>query len=410
MTQLNLKLKPLLLAIGVLLSPGVGSAQSLPISSEIGTIGQFTHGRFEARIQFAAGDGVVSTFFLWKDGSEMADVFWNEVDIEKLGADCNGYSSNAFYGLPQVVHEEHLDAEADLCAGYHTHTMEWTPEAIVWYLDGVELRRVTGEDVAAYNDNAPEGMQMRFNLWVGRADFGGILDPAILPVHQFISYAQFSSYTPGAGDDGGDFTLLWRESFEDGIGNDWLRGSWDSPFGNSRHSPQNVDVQDGVAVLSLTPSGTTGFDGVVPADPMDLPSFKDGVLTEVPAPAPGPDMPVTPGGTTGTPVTPAPPGGTPGTPAVPGEPGGTPGTPVTPGTDPVEMPGVTPVATPVDPGAGVPAPVTPSVDPTTTEAATASSDSGGCTLQPSRPSMTWPMGSLALLGLGLLINRRRRNV
>ena len=48
----------------------------------------YTYGRFEARIRFAAGDGVISSFFLWKPGSEVAGTFWNELDFEKLGADC----------------------------------------------------------------------------------------------------------------------------------------------------------------------------------------------------------------------------------------------------------------------------------------------------------------------------------
>src|SRR5690349_4509392 len=32
----------------------------------------YTYGRFGARVRFAAGDGVISSFFLWKPGSEMA--------------------------------------------------------------------------------------------------------------------------------------------------------------------------------------------------------------------------------------------------------------------------------------------------------------------------------------------------
>src|SRR6188768_2156939 len=42
----------------------------------------YTYGRFEARIRFAASDGVISSFFLWKPGSEVAGTFWNELDFE----------------------------------------------------------------------------------------------------------------------------------------------------------------------------------------------------------------------------------------------------------------------------------------------------------------------------------------
>ena len=80
-------------------------------------------GRFEARIQFAAGDGVISSFFLWKDGSERSSVFWNELDFEKLGATCD-LQTNSIFGLPQTNHEGRGYELAGLCEGYHTYAYE----------------------------------------------------------------------------------------------------------------------------------------------------------------------------------------------------------------------------------------------------------------------------------------------
>src|SRR5262245_18469360 len=73
----------------------------------------YTYGRFEACSRFAAGDGVVSSFFLWKPGSEVAGTFWNELDFDKLGADCR-LQTNSLYGLPVVDHGEIATLEADL--------------------------------------------------------------------------------------------------------------------------------------------------------------------------------------------------------------------------------------------------------------------------------------------------------
>lgn len=226
----------------------------------------FRYGRFEARIQFAAGDGIVSTFFLWKDGSERPDVFWNEIDIEKLGANCSGYSSNALYGLPQSNHTLDVISTDDLCAGYHTHVVEWAPEHLAWSLDGTEVRRITGADALAFEENALPGMQMRFNIWVGNASFGGNFAPEALPVHQYINWVSYSAYTPGTGDDGTDFTRVWREDFDEPLDAGWSRATWASPFNNSVHSPANVTVVDGKAVLSLTPDDSLGFTGTPPAD------------------------------------------------------------------------------------------------------------------------------------------------
>ena len=38
-------------------------------SAELYTSAAYGYGRVETRMRFAAGDGVVSAFFLWKDGS-----------------------------------------------------------------------------------------------------------------------------------------------------------------------------------------------------------------------------------------------------------------------------------------------------------------------------------------------------
>lgn len=224
------------------------------------------YGKFEARIQFAPGDGVISSFFLWKDGSEMPDVFWNEIDIEKLGEDCAGYSSNALYGLPQANHNQEIPVETDLCASFHTHAIEWTPDYLAWFLDGTEVRRITGADLQAFEDNALPGMQMRFNLWVGNENFGGTFTPDVLPVHQFINWVAYSQYAPGAGDGGSDFALAWREDFDRPLSGDWFLGTWPSPYNLSVHAPSNLTIVDGKAVLSLTADDAPGFSGEVPQD------------------------------------------------------------------------------------------------------------------------------------------------
>src|SRR5690606_798187 len=179
------------------------------------------HGRFEARLMFAPGDGIVSSMFLWKLGSERDDVYWNEIDIEKVGSDCTGYSSNAIYGNPEVQSSRRHSTPSDLCTSYHTHGIEWTPEHLIWRLDGVEPRRLEDDELRAFEDNAPGGLQIRFNVWVGDASFGGNFQSSSLPARQYIDWVSYSSYTPGAGEDGGDFTPVWREDFDAPLGSQW---------------------------------------------------------------------------------------------------------------------------------------------------------------------------------------------
>lgn len=216
------------------------------------------YGRFEARVQFAPGEGVVSSYFLWKDGSS-STTSWNELDYEKTRASCQ-MQSNIWSGMgtqtPVIA-----SATADRCSAYHTYTFEWTPDYIAWFVDGTQLRRETGAVVADYTQNASQGMTIHFNVWVGNASFGGVLDPSMLPMNEYIDWVQYSSYTNGA------FQQEWREDFDGpGIPTGWAVGNWQSPFNLSIHNPANVNVVNGVAVLSMTADDATGYSGTPPVD------------------------------------------------------------------------------------------------------------------------------------------------
>ena len=226
-------------------------------SGELYTSAAYGYGRYETRIRFAAGDGVVSAFFLWKDGSEKAGTFWNELDYEKIGANCQ-LQTNALYGNPSANHTTKPTVSADLCGGFHLYTCEWTADYIAWSLDGKEIRRETGETAAAFAQNASMGMQIHFNIWPGDSSFGGNFSPSILPVHQYIDWVQFSSYANGA------FTLTWREDFNGAAApTGWLTGDWGSPKNLSTHDPRNVNFLGGYAVVSLTADDATGPAGAM---------------------------------------------------------------------------------------------------------------------------------------------------
>ncbi len=241
--------------VAVALCPQVAFAVS---SAELYTVEQYPYGRVEARVQFAPGDGVVSSFFSWKDGSEKAGTFWNELDFEKLGAECR-METNPIYGNPSANHTQKHTLELDMCGAFHTYAYEWTPEAIVWLIDGVEIRRETTAVPQAFAENASAGMQIHFNVWPGDITFGGKFDPAILPVHEYVDWVQFSKY------EGGEFKLAWREDFDAATAPaGWQTGTWASPKNNSTHAPENVNFINGYAVLSLTADDALGPAGAMP--------------------------------------------------------------------------------------------------------------------------------------------------
>jgi endo-1,3-1,4-beta-glycanase ExoK len=239
-----------------LLAPAAASAAQ---SSELYRTEAYFYGRFEARIRYAPGEGIVSSFFLWKDGSS-STTSWNELDYEKVNAACR-LQTNIWTG--KGTQSEQINTPTfDICADYHTYAFEWTPDYIAWFIDGTQIRRVTGASVTEYTKNASEGMTIHFNTWVGNSSFGGTLNASILPVRQYINWVQYSSYANGT------FQLQWREDFNDStIPTGWETGTWESPFNLSTHNPANVTFVDGIAVLSVTADNATGFSGTPPADP-----------------------------------------------------------------------------------------------------------------------------------------------
>jgi beta-glucanase (GH16 family) len=218
----------------------------------------YFYGRFEARVRYAPGEGVVSSFFLWKDGSS-STTSWHELDYEKINAACR-MQTNVWTGKG-TQNAETTTPTFDICGEYHTYSMEWTPDYIAWLIDGTQLRRVTGASVTEYTQMASQGMTIHFNLWPGDANFGGVFNSSILPVRQYVSWAQYSSYANGA------FQLQWREEFNGStLPSGWATGNWSSPANHSTHNPANVSFVNGIAVLSLTADNATGFTGTPPAD------------------------------------------------------------------------------------------------------------------------------------------------
>ncbi len=216
------------------------------------------YGRFEARVRYAPGEGVVSSFFLWKEGSS-STTSWNELDHEKINGPCR-LQTNIWTGRGTQDHQINTPA-FDICSDYHTYGFEWTPDYVAWFIDGAQIRRVTGASVTEYTQNASQGMAIHFNVWPGDASFGGTFNASILPVRQYISWVQYSSYANGA------FQQQWREEFNGStMPSGWAAGDWPSPFNLSRHNPANVSFVNGIAVLSLTADNATGYSGTPPAD------------------------------------------------------------------------------------------------------------------------------------------------
>jgi endo-1,3-1,4-beta-glycanase ExoK len=249
-------------------------------SAELYTEKSFTYGRFVVRMRMAAADGVISSFFLWKQGSEVVEVdgtTWNEIDIEVLGCSPAGFQSaihSGTGGWSAMKHrEEYHRVKKNLCTHYNTYSVEWTPDYIAWTLNDSLVRKDTGDMVATFR-KVP--MQLRFNIWPSlNPSWAGLFKKENLPKHQYINSVKYYTYTPGS--DSG-FTLAWEDDFSsDTLNARWRTGFWESPDRASTHTDKNITLMNGAAILTLSLFNKCGFKGLIPQDDHGGTTFPKGV-------------------------------------------------------------------------------------------------------------------------------------
>jgi hypothetical protein len=143
-------------------------AASAVQSAEIYRTDPYFYGRFEARLRFAPGEGVVSSFFLWKDGSS-STTSWNELDYEKINSTCR-LQTNIWTG--KGTQSAQFDTTTpNICGEYHTYAFEWTPDYIAWIIDGTQVRKVHAERVAGHGHPFQRlGRKFQFRRHSGSVD------------------------------------------------------------------------------------------------------------------------------------------------------------------------------------------------------------------------------------------------
>lgn len=116
-------------------------------SGGMGTHGKFNQafGRWEVRAKAPRGTGLAPYVALWPDGPGAG---WPpEVDL--FGCPAEPRTEAVFASISGAVEApvtQELSAEVDCAGDFHTYAVEWTPDALRWFVDGVEQGAVT-EDV-----------------------------------------------------------------------------------------------------------------------------------------------------------------------------------------------------------------------------------------------------------------------
>ncbi|MEV6490288.1 family 16 glycosylhydrolase [Actinoplanes sp. NPDC051633] len=159
------------------------------------------YGRFEARIQIPRGQGIWPAF--WMLGNDLGSVGWpnsGEIDImENIGREPNtvhgtvhgpGYSGGAAIGGARTI-------GSPLADGFHTYAVDWSPNLIIWYLDGSEYFRVTPASLNGNRWVFDHPFFMILNVAVGGAWPGNPDASTQFPQRMVIDYVRVNAADGG---------------------------------------------------------------------------------------------------------------------------------------------------------------------------------------------------------------------
>lgn len=168
--------------------------------------GDWTYGRFEARIKLPAGQGLWPAF--WMLPTDEVYGGWpqsGEIDImEFVAADPTRVLGNMHYGDPYPNNKYQGSAFA-LSTGsfpdaFHTFALEWEAGTLRWFVDDILYMTKTAQDVSPYNWPFDQRFHFLLNVAVG-GNLGGTVDPNIFPKVMDVEYVRvyngFKSYITG---------------------------------------------------------------------------------------------------------------------------------------------------------------------------------------------------------------------
>jgi beta-glucanase (GH16 family) len=152
----------------------------------------FKYGYAEMRARVPKGKGLWPAFWLLSRDQDWPP----EIDVmEIIGDQTNIQNMTVHFLNAQGVYGSHGGewAGPDFSADWHTYAMDWQPNAIIWYVDGVERWRCTDK-----SHIPTETMYLLANLAVG-GDWPGSPDAStVFPANFEIDYIRVWSAPPGS--------------------------------------------------------------------------------------------------------------------------------------------------------------------------------------------------------------------
>lgn len=205
-------------------------------------------GKYSVTMKAAPGTGIVSSAVLQSDDLD-------EIDWEWLGGRNDEVQTN-YFGKGQTTSYDRAAVHAitNTQNEWHTYTVEWTKDQIVWSINDKTVRVLNAGDAQGQYPQTP--MQLKLGSWAGGDPSnsegtiswaGGAVNYAAGPFSMYVSSVSIVDYSTGTAYSYGDQSGTW-ESIESTGG---------EVNGNSGGS---VTVADAPAITSTT-SGNEGWSG-----------------------------------------------------------------------------------------------------------------------------------------------------
>ncbi len=161
--------------------------------------GNWTYGRFEIKAKLPAGRGLWPAIWMLPTNWEYGD--WpasGEIDIMEYV----GYDENQIYYTIHTEAYNHTlhtqigghDTYEDVSNMFHVYELEWLPDVLIWYIDGVEVFRYSVPTNAPLNSTTwPFDIEfhLMLNIAVG-GSWGGLqgIDDSVFPQSMEIDYVR----------------------------------------------------------------------------------------------------------------------------------------------------------------------------------------------------------------------------
>lgn len=105
--------------------------------AELQSVHSYGYGRLEGRMKVARGVGIVASLFFYDRESQ------DEIDVEILGKAPDVLQTNYYVGGKEG-RAATMSLGFDASEGFHIYAIDWSPEAIRWYVDDRLVHTETG--------------------------------------------------------------------------------------------------------------------------------------------------------------------------------------------------------------------------------------------------------------------------